>query len=157
MKTKEYWNVPNAGKRERLLIIPFSIFYGVLVYVAYLIDPEELLGVFIMIAVGVWYGIKGIVKSFRMISHPVCRLTDEFVISDYDRNVVLWDCVTRIVTDARKRVAKIYHSTSEDPITHESSEDYARIKGKSMQDWDSFLKGLEIECEKRSVKFTVET
>ena len=157
MKAKEYWSTPNAGKRERLLIIPFSILYAILVCVAYLIDPEELLGIFIMIIIGVWYGSKGIRESFRMVSHPVCRLTDEFVISDYDRNVVPWDCVTRIVTDTRKRVAKIYHSTGEDPITHEPSEGYVRINGKWMQNWDSFLRDLGVECEKRSVRFTVKT
>jgi len=92
MKTKEYWNTPDTGKKERLRGIPYFVLHAFLVYFVYSIDPENLILILIMIGIGVWAVLKEIGESFRMVSHPVCRLTDEFVISNYDSNVVLWDC-----------------------------------------------------------------
>jgi len=151
MKTKEYWNIPDAGKKEILHSIPYFIFHSFLVYLAYLIDPENLIFILIIIGIGVWLVLKEIGESSRVISRPVCRLTDEFVISDYDRNVVPWGFIARIVTNAMRRTMRVYY------LKGERFKPYSLIKGKWMQDWDSFLKDLEIECEKRSVKFTVET
>ena len=151
MKTKEYWNIPSAGKKEILRSAVYVALYISLAYFVWSIDPENFIVIIVMIGIGVWLVQTIIGESFRMISRPVCRLTDEFVVFDYDRNIVPWDFIGRIVTNTRKRTVRVHY------LKGERFKPYSFIKAKWMQNWDSFLKDLEIECEKRSIKFTVET
>ncbi|MBU7012946.1 MAG: hypothetical protein HXS46_19870 [Theionarchaea archaeon] len=97
MKVKEYWNIPEAGKRRRIRSIPYFALDIVVVYFIYSIDPENLFGILLVVAILIWLSLKAIGDSLRMVSRPVCRLTDDFIILDYDRNVAPWDMVTCIV------------------------------------------------------------
>jgi len=154
MKAKEYWNIPEAGRKERIHSIPYFIFHALIVYIAYYIDPENLLLILILLALGVWLVLKSIGDSLRMVSRPVCRLTDEFVILDYDRNVIPWGMVTRIVATPRKRTVKVYYPGVDRALYKSSSDSFVLVRGKWMQDWDSFLADLTAECEIRSISFT---
>jgi len=154
MKAREYWNIPEAGRKERIHGIPYIAFYIILVYVAYLIDPEDLFGIFLIAAIMTWFSLKVIGDSLRMVSRPVCRLTDEFIILDYDRNVTPWDMVTHIVATPRKKTVKVYYPGVNRALYKSSSDSFALVRGKWMQDWDSFLADLAAECETRSIPFT---
>ena len=154
MKSKEYRNIPEAGKRERIHGIPYFISHALIVYIAYYIDPENLLLILILLALGMWLVLKSIGDSLRMISRPVCRLTDEFIVLDYDRNVTPWGMVTRIVATPRKKTVKVYYPGVNRALYKSSSDRFAFIRGKWMRDWDSFLEDLVAECETRSIPFT---
>jgi len=154
MKAKEYWNIPEAGKRRRIRSIPYFVFYALIAYFGYLFISENMMVVLIIVALALWVFLKVISDSLRMVSRPVCRLTDEFIILDYDRNVTPWDMVTRIVATPRKKTVKVYYPGVNRALYKSSSDSFALVRGKWMQDWDSFLADLAAECETRSIPFT---
>ena len=103
----------------------------------------------VMAAIGL---LRGISDSRRMVSHPVCRFTDDFIILDYDRKAISIKTVTRIVIDPKRRIIKIWHPTIKDSLIQTYPEEHADIRGNRMSNWDSFLEDLESMCKERSIE-----
>ena len=96
--------------------------------------------------------LEGISNSRRMVSHPVCRFTDDFIILDYDRKAIPLETVTRIVINPKRKIIEIWHPTIKDSLIQKYPEEHADIRGKWMRDWDSFLENLESMCNEHSIE-----
>lgn len=156
MEAREYRNRPEAGKRYLLLSVRSTAILLASAYFIYLVDPghEFWLLVMVLITTGLFLKDRG--DDRRMVARPACRLTDEFIVFDHDRNVIPWSTITRVLPNTRKKQVKIWYSVTKEP-SQKSSEDCAFIRGKWMQDWDSFCDDLRIECQKRSIEFIIQT
>ena len=152
---REYWDVPEIGKKHLINTIIFgSVFvpYTVVIYVVMPINVlrEYLVLISVVLIIAVILG--GIRDSRRMVSHPVCRFTDDFIILDYDRKAIPLETVTRIVVDLKRRIIEIWHPTIKDSLIPKYPQKHADIRAKWMSNWDSFLEDLESMCKERSIE-----
>ena len=150
----EYWNRPEITRRSFLVFIFSSIIYAIAMYLAYLNYTDHPLILLFMAVIGIWVFKNGYDGIRRETSRPLCRLTDEFIISDLDRKVTPWNVVTRIDVYSGKKEVEIWHTPIKDPTQKKSPKSFT-VSGKWMQDWDIFLEDLKAECEKRSIEFRV--
>jgi hypothetical protein len=152
---REYWNVPEVGKKHLINNTIFcSVFaaYTVIIYVVMPIDVLREFLVLINVVLIIFIILEGISDSRRMVSHPVCRFTDDFIILDYDRKAIPLETVTRIVIDLKRRIIKIWYPTIKDSLIPKYPEEHADIRGKWMSNKDSFLKDLESMCNDHSIE-----
>ena len=152
---REYWNVPDVKKKNWINTILFCIVfaaYTLIIYVVLLKDAlrEFLMLINVILIIGTI--LEGISNSRRMVSHPVCRFTDDFIILDYDRKAVPLETVTRIVINSKRKIIEIWHPTIKDSLVQTYPEEHAVIRGKWMRDWDSFLEDLEGMCNEHSIE-----
>ena len=147
----KYWNSPEAGKRHLVHVIFWAISYNAIICIIYLTNPDNLFLILAMLVIQIWIAKKDIGEVRRKTSHPLCRLTDEFIISDLDRKVTPWNDVTHIDVDSGKKDVKIWHVSVKD--SPKKSPKSVKIYGKWMKEWDTFLEDLKAECEKRSIEF----
>ena len=151
--SREYWNRPEVRKRSLVTSVFSSIFYIVVIYLFYLTYTDHPSIPLFMVVLGIWLTKKDINEIQRKTSHPLCRLTDEFIIFDLDRKVIPWNVVTRIDVDSTKKEVEIQHVPIKD--SPKKSLKSVKIYLKWIQNWDVFLEDLKAECEKRSIEFTV--
>ena len=148
----EYWNRPEITRRSFLVFVFLSIIYAMAVYLVYLTYTNDLLIPLFMAVIGIWLFKDGYDGIRRETSRPLCRLTDEFIVSDLDRKVTPWNVVTRIDVDSGRKEVEIQHVPIKD--SPKKSPKSVKIYGKWMQDWNIFLEDLKAECEMRSIEFT---
>ncbi|MBU7017439.1 MAG: hypothetical protein HXS44_08015 [Theionarchaea archaeon] len=152
---REYWNVPEVEKKHLINTIIFgSVFaaYTVVFYVVMLIDVLREFLVLINVVLIVSIILEGIRDSRRMVSHPVCRFTDDFIILDYDRKVIPLETVTRIVVDLKRKIIKIWYPTIKDSLMPKFPQKHSDIRAEWMSNWDSFLENLEGVCNEHSIE-----
>jgi hypothetical protein len=157
MRSREYWEIPDAGKRylRRYFLFPFPI-YVAIGSALYLARPDDLFILLILAGGGIWFICRVITDMRRMVSHPVCRLTDEFIASDYDRRLIPWNKVTQVIWRPAKHRALIFYrlrpntrrvvflSIHERPVV---------IHCEWMKNVTIFYEDLRTMCQERSIPF----
>lgn len=152
MESREYWNAPDARKKYLVHSNLVPLIYFVIVSVIYFPDPN-VDALVILVALGLLWLLYNNAMSHRVVSHPLCRLTDELIILNHDRNVIPWNVVTRVIWFQRKHEARIYYRSP--PGSESQREHSASIEGKWLLDQDAFIYGLKKACEEHSTEFTM--
>lgn len=156
MNSKEYWNMPSTTKKHIMEHLPYLFLYFVASLIFYLLDPEDLRWPIVVSALGLWWFLRVVNASRNMTTRPFCTITNDSIILDYDRTLIPWSIVVHVAVNIEKKRVRMWQSTAKNPVFQESSKNYARIDGRWVQYWDSFIKDLEAECNRRSIGYTVE-
>lgn len=156
MASKEYWNAPDTGRKYLAHNSPIPIALLIAALIIYFLSHDiYVLG--ILTVFWLWTVLEYVRISRRVVSHPVCRLTDEFIILDYDRNVVPWNVITRVIWNPKEHEVKICHRTPRKPrdSTFGQRDHSVFIDGRWLKDQQVFIGDLGEACKEHSTEFVI--
>ncbi len=93
-----------------------------------------------------------------MASHPLCRLSDEFLTLDYDRRMIPWNIVSGIIWRWKKHETVVFYRTRperEYTTLTLLNEKPVFIDRRWMKDEEAFFNDLKAMCDERSIEFLV--
>lgn len=162
MKSKEYWSTVTS-KKEYLLRYSKAEGAALIVYIAVISfilykAHDNLLLLLIIVGGALWFIHGEITRAQKITSSPICRLTDEFFALDYDHKIVPWEKVNRVIWRPTKHETVVFYRIRPKTkytilsIMHERP---VFIRGKWMEDEDSFVENLKAVCDERSIPFFV--
>ena len=113
MKSKEYWSTVNS-KKEYLLRFSKAEIAALIIYIALVCfvlykAPDSLLLIFVIVGGALWLIHGEITRARNMTSSPICRFTDEFIALDYDRKIIPWEEVNRIIWRPTKHETVVFY------------------------------------------------
>jgi len=157
MKSREYWNIPSARKNHVLShSLPAIFIYFALGSIFVFAAPESLLVLFVYLGAGILLVYRVATIAWEMNSHPICRLTDEFITLSYDRKIVPWEKVNRIIwRPTRHKTIVVYkvRPKTRHTVLSVMHERPVFIDGKWMKDENTFYEDLKNMCQKHSITF----
>lgn len=162
MKGREYWSNVNSkreflsrySKKEIAVYIIYIVIISLILYKA----PDSLF-LLVIVALGALWLIHGELTLMKgLISSPICRLTDEFIVLDYDRKIISWEKVNRVIWRPTKRKTIVFYKVR--PKTKYTAlsimhERLVSIDRKWMKDEDAFFEDFRAMCDERSIPFFV--
>ncbi len=157
MKSKEYWNTPNAGKNHvRSYSLPVIIFYFVLGSIFVFAAPESLLVLFVYLGAGILLIYRVATEARKMNSFPVCRIDDEFIALDYDRKIIPWKKVDRIICQPTKHKTVVFYKVrpkTKYTVLSVMHERPVFIDRKWIEDENTFYEDLKNMCQEHCITF----
>ena len=159
MKNKDYWNKKEAKKSELRNSLFWFIFFVIMVIVfEYLWPPSTTFSILFIVG-GIIIGLHHLYKIHtRIITYPLIRIRDEFLIYNYDQKIILWDNINKINWNQPKNRIIIYYQipaelqsdTLKSPL---EKSDYIDIKW--VEDKENLIHDVQITCKEKEISFII--
>ena len=155
---KEYWTGPNQRKKYvqkmSILLTINALISSILIY----FRPDDY--IIMLILVGGWLIIayQEIKKILRMKKQPLCKINDEFIISDYNKKITPWSIISRIIWKPKNNEAIVVYRIRPEgekaPLTFMKERD-VHIDGNMIENSDELFTDLKKVCDEKSIPFYV--
>jgi hypothetical protein len=157
VKNEDYWNNKEARRIELRNSLSWFVFFIIVIIIfEYLWPPLTILSILFIVG-GIIIGIYHLYKiQTRIITYPLIRIRDEFLIYDYDQKIILWDNINKINWNPSKTRITIFYKipaeSQSDTLNspHEKS-DYIDVKW--IEEKENLIHDLETICEEKEIPF----